>query len=106
MTWATEVRRCRARIDSNANGLGAILRANAGSYSKAFVSIDADCESGPILFCIDVALRSEVELVGAFVGQRKTDPTARLSDHEVDHLRRDELCRADQIAFVLAILVI
>src|SRR5581483_8785228 len=50
--------------------------------------------------------RRQAERVDAVAREREADETARLLDHEVDHLRRHELRRADQVPFILAILVV
>jgi hypothetical protein len=93
-------------INSDANRLGAVLSADSGSDAEALVSIDADGERSSVFVGVVFGLLSELELVGAFAGERETDPSARLPDHEVDQLGRDELRRANQIAFVLAILIV
>ncbi len=48
----------------------------------------------------------ERELVGAVAGDRDADQAARPLDHEVHRRGRDQLRRADQIALVLAILIV
>src|SRR5450759_28287 len=93
-------------IDSNTDGFGAILRAHSRGDAKALVRIDADGESGTVLVGVGFALLSELELVGTFPRKRETNPPARLTNHEVDHFRRDQLRRTDEIAFVLAILIV
>src|SRR5450756_80642 len=93
-------------IDSDPDGFGAILCAHSRGDTKALVRIDADGESRAVLVGIDFALLSELELVGTFPRKRETNPPARLTDHEVDHFRPDQLRRADEIAFVLAILIV
>gem|GEM_PF-2445149 len=45
-------------------------------------------------------------MIGALTGEREAYPSARFTDHEVDKLGRDELRRTDEVAFVLAILVV
>src|SRR5262249_5244144 len=47
-----------------------------------------------------------MEIVAAFFGERQTDQAAGVARHEVDDFRRDLLRRANNIAFVLAILVV
>jgi hypothetical protein len=93
-------------IDRDTNGFGAILSAHPRRNTKALVRIDTDRECSTIFVGIDLALLSELEVVGAFPRKRETNPAARLADHEVDHLGRDKLRRADEIAFVLAILIV
>ena len=50
--------------------------------------------------------RREAEGVYAITGEGETDHAARLLDHEIHHLGRDQRRRADEIPFVLAILVV
>ncbi len=102
----TEIGRNSLGIDRDTNGLGAILSAHPRRYTKALIRIDTDRECSTVLVGIDLALLSELEMIGAFSRKRETNPPARLTDHEVDHLGRDELRRANEIAFVLAILVV
>ena len=106
VSGTTEISRYSLGIDCDANGFGAILGAHTSGNAKALVCIDANGESGAVLVGVDFALLSELELVGAFSRERKTNPPACFADHEVDHLRRDQLRRADEIALVLAILIV
>src|SRR6185436_7937446 len=46
---------------------------------------------------------TEPELVAALLGQAEADQAARLLRHEVDRLRRRELRRDREVAFVLAV---
>jgi hypothetical protein len=94
------------RIHGNTNGLGAILGAYTSSNAKFLVSIDADCESGPVLVGVVFGLLGQLELVGAGARQGEADPSTCLPDHEIDHFGRHELRRANEIALILAILVI
>ncbi len=48
----------------------------------------------------------DVELVETLSGHGQADQPPAVGRHEVDDLRRDELRRADEVAFVLAILVV
>jgi len=102
----TEIGRNSLGIDRDTNGFGAILSAHPSGYPEVLVRIDADRECSTVLVSVDLALLSELELIGAFPRKRETNPPTRLADHEVDHLGRDELRRADEIAFVLAILIV
>ena len=82
------------------------MGADTGSDTEALVGIDADRERSPIFVGVDFTLGSELELVGTLIRQRKADPAPRLPDHEIDHLGRDELRRANEVALVLAILIV
>ena len=48
----------------------------------------------------------EPELVAALAGERQADESAAVQRHEVDHLGRDQLGRAHEVALVLAVLVV
>jgi hypothetical protein len=93
-------------IDSDADRLCAVLRAHSRRDAESLIGIDADCERGTIFIGVDFALLGELEMVGAFSRERETYPPARFADHEVDHLRGDQLRGANEITFVLAILVV
>ena len=47
-----------------------------------------------------------MELVASLFGQRQANQTAGVTGHEVNDFRADLLSRANQIAFILAVLVI
>ena len=59
-----------------------------------------------ILLGVRFASVWKLELVDALAGEGEADPAAGLPDHEVDQLGRNELRRADEIAFVLAVLIV
>ena len=106
MSGTAQISRHRVLVDGDLNRLGAVLCADAGGDAEFRCGIDADGKRGALLFRVLFSLLRQAELVGALAGERETDPSARLTDHEVDHLRRDELRGADEIALVLAILVV
>ena len=101
-----EIARHRRRIDGDANRRRAILRADARRHAEARRRIDAHGVRRAIVVEVRLAHGREPERVDAIAGEREADHAARLLDHEVDHLRRHELRRADEIPFVLAILVV
>ena len=51
-------------------------------------------------------IEGKAELLDALAGQRQADQAAAVARHEVDRLRRRHLRRDDQVALVLAILVV
>jgi len=101
-----QVGRHRLRVHGDLNGSGAVLRTHTCSDAETLVGIDGHRERGPKLLGVGLALLRKIKLVGPLACEREADPAARLTDHEVDELGRDELRGADQIAFVLAILVV
>src|SRR2546430_11907485 len=54
---------------------------------------------------VRLAHRRQSELVDALAGECDTYEPARATDHEVHHLGRDELRRANEVALVFAVLV-
>jgi len=93
------------RVHRHLDGLGAVRRADAGGHAEAGRGIDAHGERGAHGLGVLVALRREPELVHALRRERQADHALGLQ-HEVHHLGRHELRRADEIALVLAILVV
>ena len=79
-----------SRIYRDLNRSRAVLRAHTGGDSKPMRSIDADGKGGPLFFSVLLTLLREPELVGALSSQREADQAARLTDHEVDELRRNQ----------------
>ena len=93
-------------IDGNPDRLCAILGAHSRRDAESLIGINADGESGTIFLGVDFTLLSELQLVGALSRERETYPPARFADHEVDHLGGDQLRRANQVALILAILIV
>ena len=106
MAWASQVRRNCIGIDGDADRSGAVLGTDASRDAETLVGIDADGERRPVFVGVHFALRSQLELVSTLAGKGETNPAAGFADHEVDHLRRDELGGANKVALVLAILVV
>ena len=101
-----QIARHRGRIDGDADRRRAVLRADAGRHAEARRRVDAHRVRGAILVGVALGHRREAELVDALAGEREADHAAGALDHEVDQLGRHELRRADQVALVLAILVV
>src|SRR4051812_46688324 len=68
-----KIRRLRVWIDGDADCPGAVLRADTRRYAEPLVGIDADGESSAVLVGADFVLRSELQLIGPFIGQREAD---------------------------------
>ena len=77
---------------------------NAGG--DAFARLDRDGEGGLVARAVVAAHQRQAELLDAVAGQRQADQAARVAGHEVDRVGRGELRGDDQVAFVLAVLVI
>ncbi|MDQ1153523.1 hypothetical protein QE389_000722 [Brevundimonas sp. SORGH_AS 993] len=69
-----------------------------------FLRLDGDREGGLHALAIVGGHGRQAQLLGALGGDGQTDQAARLADHEVDLVRRGELGRNDDVAFVLAVL--
>src|SRR4029079_10131333 len=80
--------------------------ANAGCHSEARRTIDAHRVRRAVRIEVRLRHRGESQRIDSRAGHRQADQSARLFDHEVDHCRRHQLRRADEIPFVLAILVV
>ncbi len=91
---------------SHLDGAGAVGGADAGGHAEARVGIDADRVGRAARGGVDAALGLEVERITNVRLQRHTEHPPPFAQHKVDVLRRDVLGSADQIAFVLALLVI
>ena len=101
----TQVRAHRGGVHRHLNGGGAVAGADAGGHAEARRGIDAHGEGGAHGLGVVLGLRREPELIHPFAGEGEADHPLRLH-HEVDHLGRDALGGADQVALVLAILVV
>jgi hypothetical protein len=82
-----------------------VLRADAGRHAVVRRGVDGDGVGGPEGVGLLAAHERQVHPVGDVVREREADHPLR-AHHEIDHLRRDQLRRADEVAFVLPILVV
>src|SRR5262249_11154877 len=94
------------RIHRDANRPGAILGADPRRHAEARRRVDRGRVRGVVLVDPVLGHERQTERVDAIARQGKADHPARLLDHEVDHFGRDQLRRANEIAFVLAIFVV
>jgi hypothetical protein len=106
VSGAPQVGRHSIRVNCNLNGSRAVLGAYTSSDAKPLVGIDGHRERRPKFLGVRLGLLRKIELIGALTRESEADPAARFTDHEVDQLGRDELRGANEIAFVLAILVV
>ena len=74
--------------------------------AEAALGVDAHRERGGQLFAVPVGHLGQAELVAPLAGEREADETPPVQRHEVDRLGRDQLRRADEVALVLAVLVV
>jgi hypothetical protein len=104
MPGLAQVGRLRIRPHGRTHGVGAVVRGNAGG--DAFRRFDADGEVGVELRGVVLDHRRQAELRATFARQRQADQAARMRDHEVDVGRLHQLGGHDQVALVLAVLVV
>lgn len=104
MPRLAQILRFGIRPHRGAHGVCAVVGGDAGGH--AFGRLDADGEVGLELRGVVAHHRRQAELRAALAGQRQTHQPARVGHHEVDVRRLDQLGGHDQIAFVLAVLVI
>ena len=106
VTGPGQVLGVRLRVDEGVDRGAAVGRGDAGRGAE--LRVDGDGERRPLLLAV---LRPgdhqrQLQFVEARTLERQADDTARVADHERHLLRRHLLGRDDQVAFVLAILVV
>ena len=104
VTWLHEVVRAGRRVDGDLDRARAVVRRDSGR--DALTRFDGDRERGAQRRLVPLRHLAQVELLAALRGQAQADQPPGVGRHEVDRLRRDELRRDRQIAFVLAIRVV
>jgi hypothetical protein len=92
------------RVDRDRDGARAIRRRDAGG--DAFARLDRDGERGLVPRAVVARHQVEPELVDALLGHREADQPAAELRHEVDRVGRRHLRGDDEVAFILAILVV
>ena len=93
-----------ARVNRHRDRTGAIGGGDAGRHAVA--RLDRNGEGRLVPRAVMAAHQPQPERVDARLGHRQADQPAPVPRHEVDLLRRRHLRGDDQIAFILAILVI
>src|SRR5580704_11134595 len=106
MPGADQITRHAPRIHRHPNGRGAITRADAGRHAIARGGVNRRRERRAHGLGIHFGLWRKSQVLDALWRQRQANQTAGVEQQEIDHLRRDLFGRADEIALVLAILVI
>jgi hypothetical protein len=99
-----EVPWLRGRVDERLHGGGAVEGRDAGG--RAVAVVDRDGEGGPVALGVLVDHERQVELVAALAGDRGADQAGGVLQEEGDLVRRDVLGRHDEVALVLAVLVV
>ena len=106
VTGAAKVGRLGVGVQRHLDGRGAVGRRNARGDTEAAVGVDAHGERGPHVLGIPLGHLGQAELVAALRGEGEADEPAPVLRHEIDDLGRDELGRADEVAFVFAVGVV
>jgi hypothetical protein len=88
------------------DGAAAIGGGDAAGHAKFGAGVDGDGEGGAVRRGVFVGLRIKMQPFASLRRQRKAELARGLTDHKVDHLRRDELGGAYKIALVLAVFVV
>jgi hypothetical protein len=101
---AVEVRRLGRRVDRGQHRGRAVRGGDAGRRAPS--RLDGDRERRAEVGRVLLDHRRQFEGVAALLGQREADETAALARHEVDRLRGDLLRGQDEVALVLAVLVV
>ncbi len=91
-------------VDGDGDGARAIAGRDAGRHTVA--RLDRDGEGGFVAGAVLGAHQVEAELVDPFLAQREADQAAAMGRHEVDRGRRRHLRGDDEIALILAVLVV
>ena len=99
-----EVGRRRVGVRQQPDGVRAVGRRDAGA--DALAGVDGDRVRGAAPVLVDPEHRRQVEPVGVGLGDGHADVAGGVPDHEGDQLRRRELGGEDQVALVLAVLVV
>ena len=92
-------------VGQGADGAGAVVHAHA-RRAAVFEVVDRDGERRAQHRCVVVHLHVELQLVAALLGQRGAEHTAAILEHEVHVFGRDFLGGDDEVALVLAVLVV
>ena len=96
--------RAVVRIDRHRDGAGAVGGADSGR--NALARLDRDGEGGLVAAAVGAGHRLEPERVDAFLAKREADQAAAVARHEVDRVGRRHLRRDDEIALILAVVVV
>ena len=101
---ADEIARAHVAIGERAHGVRALLGRNAGRQPVA--DVDRDGEGGAERRVVDRHHRSEVQPPRVLAGQRHADDAAAIADDEGHLLGGAKRSGDDQVALVLAIVVV
>ena len=103
MARAAEIRGLCRRIEQHLDRVAPLVRRDA---RRRVVRIDADSEGSLVVVRVVLHHLTDLKLVEAAADDRRADQTACMCRHEVHVLRRHLLCRDDEVALVLPILIV
>ena len=95
----------RGRIDQRADRLGPVGHGDSGRASLRS-QVDRDGERGFVQRRVVGDHHRQVQLLAARFGQRSADQPAPVGRHEIDDFGRDLFAGDDEVALVLAVLVV
>src|SRR5690606_11174834 len=95
-----------ALVHEELDRLRPVVRADAGGDAEARVPVDADGERGALDVRVLLDHGRQGEGVGALGRERDADQATPVRGHEIDDLRGDLRGGADEVALVLAVLVV
>ncbi len=99
-----EVARAHVAVGERAHGVGALLGRNAGSH--AVLHVDRNGEGGAERRVVDRHHRGKVKAASVVGGERRTDNAAAVPDDEGHFFGRAQRGCDDEVALVLAIVVV
>ena len=106
MAGPAQIRGAGLGMDGHLNGAGAILGGDPRADAVLGTRIHAHGEGGLVAVGVAIHHQRQVEGIEPLAFHRQADQATRLSGHEVDLFRGGELSGADQVAFVLSVLVV
>ncbi len=100
-------RRSPGRVRGSTSAWIVAARSAGGDAGgRAVAVVDGDEEGGALALGVLLDHRVEVELAGPLGGERGADDARGVPEEERDRLGRGELGRHDEVALVLAVLVV
>ena len=85
---------------------GSVGGGDACCDAESFVCVDGDGERGAERCGVDGGLWCELEPIAGVGIECDAEHASGACDHEVDDLRRDELCWDDDVALVFAVFIV
>ena len=106
VSGSPQVARHRGRIDRDLDGDGAIAGGNARRHAEARRRVDRDRERRLVRLGVVLGHLGQPQGLATLGHEREADQAPGVRRHEIDRLGGDLLRSADQVALVLAVLVV